>query len=161
MVNKADFSQDEWYQIITSPQVAAFYIALASPSGPIGAVQEMMSFAKMVIEGMKADSGNALIEAVVSEFKEKAEKREMIESLKMSKDVNEMKAQCLKLLGDLAALLSSKAPEEADGYKRWVYQSAQHSAEAAKEGGFLGFGGTKVNEAEVEALADVARTLGI
>jgi hypothetical protein len=161
MVNKTDFSQEEWYQIMTSPQVASFYVALASPSGPIGAIQEMMAFGKLIVEGLKVDSGNALIEAVVSEFKARAEKREMIESMKMSKDVDEMKATCLKLLRDLDLLLSSKAPAEADGFKRWVYQSAQRSAEAAKEGGFMGFGGEKVNEEEVEALREISRALGI
>jgi len=34
-------------------------------------------------------------------------------------------------------------------------------AEAAKEGGFLGVGGTQVSEQEKTALSDLSRSLGI
>jgi len=40
-------------------------------------------------------------------------------------------------------------------------RAAPHGVEAAKEGGFLGIGGTKVNEAETTALRDLAGSLGI
>ena len=33
------------------------------------------------------------------------------------------------------ALLAQKAPEDAEGYQRWVYGTAQASAAAAREGG--------------------------
>jgi hypothetical protein len=58
-------------------------------------------------------------------------------------------------------LLAQKAPEEAEGYKQWVYKAAQLSSEAAKEGGFLGMGGKRVTEAEAAALKEVAGALGI
>jgi hypothetical protein len=38
---------------------------------------------------------------------------------------------------------------------------AQRTAEAAKEGGFLGIGGTRVSENETVAIRDVARALGV
>jgi hypothetical protein len=34
-------------------------------------------------------------------------------------------------------------------------------AEAAAEGGFLGFGGVQVSEAEKATLADIAKALGV
>jgi hypothetical protein len=37
---------------------------------------------------------------------------------------------------------------------------AQKVAEASSEGGFLGFGGVQVSDAEKASLADVARALG-
>jgi hypothetical protein len=161
MVSKVDFTSEEWQQIIIAPQMASLYVALASPSGPLGAAQEMMASAKLMVEAMKAGSGNALIDAVVADLREKAEHKEKIEAPQISKDPNEIKALCLQVCRDLAALLSQKAPEEAEGYKRWVYQSAQHSAEAAKEGGFFGIGGTRVSEAEAAALQEIASALGI
>ncbi|MHB1131417.1 MAG: hypothetical protein ACYC4L_03415 [Chloroflexota bacterium] len=161
MTSKADFTPEEWQQIITAPQMATFYIALASPSGPIGAIQEMMVFPKLLVETMKTAGGNALIDAVTADYKEKIDRKERVEPPPLAKDSEAIKAQSLQACRDLATLLAQKAPAEAEGYKQWVYQAAQHSAEAAKEGGFLGIGGTKVNEAEATALRDLAGTLGI
>jgi hypothetical protein len=161
MVTKADFTPEEWQQIISAPQMASLYVALASPSGPVGVIQEMMASSKLIVEAMKATSGNALIDAVATDWREKVEKKEKPQPVQMGKDPNEVKARCLQACRDLAALLSQKAPAEAEGYKQWVYQAAKQSAEAAKEGGFLGIGGTTVNEAEVAALKEIASALGI
>jgi len=161
MVNKADFTAEEWQQIITAPQMASLYVMLASPSGPAGAVQEMLAASKLIVAAIKSATGNAMIDAVAADLKAKAEKKEKVEAPAMSKDAQEMKAQSLQASRDLAALLSQKAPAEAEGYKQWVYRAAQLSSEAAKEGGFLGIGGERVSEAEVAALREIAEALGI
>jgi hypothetical protein len=162
MAKKADFTSEEWQRILSLPQVAALYLALASPSGPNGLVQEMMASTKGILEALKASSGNELIDAVAADMREKAEKRERLEPpLKPDNDPNEMKAQCLQACRDVAALLSQKAPADAEQYKQWVYQSAQNSANAAKEGGFFGIGGERVTEAEAAALKEIALALGI
>ena len=161
MATKLDFTPSEWQQIVTAPQMASVYVALASPTGPVGVMQELMAWTKPLIEAMKVSSGNSLIDAVAADLKEKSEKREKVEPPKMSKDPKEMRAHSLQACRDLAALLSQKAPEEAEGYKQMVYHAAQLSAEAGKEGGFMGIGGVRVNEAEVAALKDLAGALGI
>ena len=162
MAKKADFTLEEWQRILSLPQVASLYLALASPSGPLGLVQEMMASTKGILEALKASSGNELIDAVAADIREKAEKRERLEPpLKPGNDANEMKAQCLQACRDVAALLSQKAPADAEQYKQWVYQSAQNSANAAKEGGFFGIGGERVSEAETAALKEIAIALDI
>ncbi|MGZ9233963.1 MAG: hypothetical protein ACXW4E_00425 [Anaerolineales bacterium] len=162
MAKKADFTSEEWQLILSMPQVASLYLALASPSGPLGLVQEMIASTKGLVEAFKSTSGNELIDAVAADIREKAEKRERLDPpLKTSKDPNEMKAQCLQACRDVAALLSQKAPAEAQAYKQWVYQAAQNSANAAKEGGFFGIGGERVSEAETAALKELAIALDI
>jgi hypothetical protein len=162
MVKKADFTSEEWQQILSLPQVASLYLALASPSNPLGLVQEMIASSKGLVEALKASSGNELIDAVAADIREKAEKRERMEPpLKPGNDLNEMKAQCLRACRDVAALLSQKAPADAQAYKQWVYQAAQNSANAAKEGGFFGIGGQSVSEAETAALQEIAGALGV
>ena len=162
MAKKADFTPEEWQRILSLPQVAALYLALASPSNPVGLAQEMIASTKGIAEALKASSGNELIDAVAADIREKAEKRERLESpLKTSNDLGEMKAQCLQACREGAALLSQKAPAEAQAYKQWVYQAAQNSANAAKEGGFFGIGGERVSEAETAALRDIAAALDI
>ena len=162
MAKKADFTLEEWQRILSLPQVASLYLALASPSGPLGLVQEMIASTKGILETLKASSGNELIDAAAADIREKAEKRERLEPpLKPSNDANEMKAQCLQACRDVAALLSQKAAADAEQYKQWVYQSALNSANAAKEGGVFGIGGERVSEAETAALKEIAIALDI
>jgi hypothetical protein len=61
-----------------------------------------------------------------------------------------------------SALLCTKAtPEETAEIKVWLAKVAQATAEAAKEGGFLGFGGTSVSDQEKAALAMFNTALGL
>ncbi|HEX5944128.1 MAG TPA: hypothetical protein VFY66_17740 [Anaerolineales bacterium] len=162
MAKKADFTSEEWQLILSTPQVASLYLALASPSNPLGLAQELIASTKGILEALKSSSGNELIDAVAADIREKAEKRERLESpLQMSKDPNEMKTRCLQIFREVAALLSQKAPADAQAYKQWVYQAAQNSANAAKEGGVFGIGGERINEAETAALKELAIALDL
>ena len=61
----------------------------------------------------------------------------------------------------VAALLDTKAPaEDAAAFKTWLKEVAQKAAEAGTEGGFLGFGGVAVSDAEKATLSEIARALG-
>jgi hypothetical protein len=50
---------------------------------------------------------------------------------------------------------------EAEEYKRWILSLARKTAEASKEGGFLGIGGTLVSDEESSALNALANELGM
>jgi hypothetical protein len=115
----------------------------------------------LIIEAEKEGSDNALVNAVAADFREMIEKKEKMKIPEMGRDPEEIKTLCIKSMRSLDVLLKEKAPDEADGYKRWVYRAAKNSAEAAKEGGFLGIGGVIINEAETEALKEIAGALYI
>jgi hypothetical protein len=79
-----------------------------------------------------------------------------------TKDVAGAKAELLESLKQVTALVDGKAtPEEAAQFKGWLYKIAVDTAEAAKEGDFMGFGGEKVNQAERDALKELAGVLGV
>jgi hypothetical protein len=162
MAKKADFTSEEWQLILSMPQVASLYLALASPSNPLGLAQELIASTKGIVETLKTSSGNELMDAIGADIREKVEKRERLEPpLKPSNDLNQMKAECLQACHEVAVLLSQKAPADAQAYKQWVYQAAQNSANAAKEGGVFGIGGERVSEAETVALREIATALDI
>ena len=50
---------------------------------------------------------------------------------------------------------------EAIDFKMWLYKVANETAQAAKEGDFLGIGGEKVNKAESDALTELATVFGV
>ena len=53
-------------------------------------------------------------------------------------------------------LVSAKAsPEDARAYQDMLMQVAERTAQAAKEGGFLGIGGEQVSDREREVLAEL------
>jgi len=55
--------------------------------------------------------------------------------------------------------VDDKAPNEAVAFKQLLKTIAEQTAEASKEGGFLGFGGVRVSDAEKASVAEVAATL--
>ena len=61
----------------------------------------------------------------------------------------------------MSAIVSAKATaEEAAAFKQWLLTTAQDAADAAKEGGFLGFGAVQVSEGEQSMLEQLRVTLG-
>ena len=69
--------------------------------------------------------------------------------------------QMLEELNAVSAIVSSKATaEETAAFKRWLLTTAQSAADAAKEGGFLGFGAVQVSEGEQSMLEQLRVTLG-
>ena len=58
----------------------------------------------------------------------------------------------------MQAIVGAKStPEETAAFGRWLVAAAQAAAEAAKEGGFMGFGAQQVSERE-QAMLDRVRT---
>ena len=67
----------------------------------------------------------------------------------------------LEELNAVSAIVSSKATaEEAAAFKQWLLTTAQDAADAAKEGGFLGFGAVQVSEGEQSMLEQVRTAIG-
>jgi hypothetical protein len=157
MSTKADFTKEEWELLLKAPLMAGMAVVAASPSGPIGMVQEMFAVSKGILQGTEGAT-NPLIGALMADVK--AGNRPSMPAERPA-DIAQAKAQALGGCREVAALLGRKAPGEAEGFKRWLLTTAQRAAEAAKEGGFLGMGGVQVSDAEKAALAEVAGALGV
>ena len=64
-------------------------------------------------------------------------------------------------LRTVSALLDAKAQADAAASKTWLCHVANAVAEAVPEGGFQGFGGAQVSEAEKASVAQIATALGV
>jgi hypothetical protein len=162
MATKASFTTDEWNQLRKAPMMAGLIVAAASPSGPIGLLQEMFAMGKLIAETKSQGGSNELVGALVADLAtgEGREQARRTEIQGMSPD--QARSHALEACRKAAALVQQKAtPGEADGFKRWLVAISRRVAEAAKEGGFLGFGGSLVSEQEATALRDVASALGV
>ena len=70
-----------------------------------------------------------------------------------------LKDAALAELRTISSTLDAKAPEDAAAFKAWLQEVAQKAAEAGTEGGFLGFGGVAVSEAEKATVAEISVAL--
>jgi hypothetical protein len=149
MTTKADFSEEEWTRVKRAPFVAGMAISLADPGGPIEAFKETAATLKTVqgAEGQDGLVGEAAREVV-------AEARERKNPLHDFKPRGTLASQ--EIVDELAAanrIVSEKAsPEEAEAYREWLKTAAQDAADAAKEGGFLGWHAERVSEGEQRML---------
>jgi hypothetical protein len=159
MTTKADFTDQEWARLERAPLVAGMAITLADPGGPIEAVKESMATAKAVIEVAEAGGHTELVDAVAKSVNEKVRARQ-----NPARDFKPRGAlagqQILDELREVNDLLASKAsPEEAKAFREWLLEAARRAAEAAKEGGFMGFRAERVSEGERQMLDKLREVL--
>jgi len=159
MTTKADFTEEEWARLERAPIVAGMAISLADPGGPIELFKETKATLTVVGQEAQAGSHGDLAGAVAKSVAEQAQKHE--------NPVGDFKPkgtmageQILDELRAVNTLLTEKAtPEEADGFRKWLLDAAQNAANAAKEGGFLGFHAVRVSEGEQQMLDKLGEVL--
>jgi hypothetical protein len=152
MTTKEAFTDEEWTRLERAPFVAGLAITFADPGGPIEAVKESIASLKTVQEAAQSDERGELVSSVAKSVIEKAQHRE--NPLGDFKPRGAMAGdEILTELREVNALVGGKAtPEEAASFRVWLLDSAKHTADAAKEGGFLGFKAERVSEGEQKML---------
>jgi hypothetical protein len=73
----------------------------------------------------------------------------------------DIKVRSLETLQQASRLLDAKAPQDALAVKTWMREIGQRVAEAAPEGGWMGFGGVQVSEAEKATVSEIAKALNL
>jgi hypothetical protein len=160
MTGKADFTEEEWTRLKRGPFVAGMAISLADPGGPIELVKETAAALKTVREAAESGGRGELVDEAAKEVV--AQTRERENPLHDFKPRGALAAQ--EILDEITAvnqIVSDKAtPEDADAYRAWLNDAAREAADAAKEGGFLGFHAQRVSEGEQRMLDRLAEVLG-
>jgi hypothetical protein len=153
MTTKADFTDEEWTRLKRAPFVAGMAISLADPGGPIEAVKETAATLKTVLGSAQAADRPELVRTVAQEVEQDARQRKSpLSGFKPSKGAA-VGVEILDELGAVNRIVSDKATaEEAAAVREWLLQAAQAAADAAKEGGFMGFHAERVSEGEQQML---------
>ena len=154
MTTKNDFTEDEWARIVRAPFVAGMAISLADPGGPVEATKETMATLR---SALNPPSHEQLLAEVALEVQAMTqEKQSPLGGYRPTADGVTWGEQVLEELHAVWVLVAAKAtPEEAAALGEWLVTAAQAAAEAAKEGGFLGFGGQQVSDREAAMLDQV------
>jgi hypothetical protein len=166
MASKADFTQEEWSAVRDAPYLAAMAVTVAGASGLIGTLKEAFTATSSLVQGMKSQS--ELIRSL-SAREEIQAAQEGVRSLVQpaaGSDLGALKAKLQSLVSDrvhaAVDVVSKKGTgQDVAAYREFVKGIGDRVAEAAKEGGLLGFGGERVSEGERSMLALLDRALTI
>lgn len=152
MTSKADFGEDEWVRVRRAPLVAGLAISLADPGGPIETAKESMATLK---NATNPPSREQLLSEVALEIQAMAQARE--NPLKGFKPTgpNPGEAVLEELRGVVAIVGAKASAEESTAFGQWLVTAAQAAADAAKDGGFLGFGAQQVSDREQAMIEQV------
>ena len=164
MATKATFSSDEWKMIMGSPMLAGMAVSLAEPSGIWGMMKEGMASGSALLNAKRDAGANELAKALVADMETsdgRSVARDGLKSELTGKSLAEIKQQVMTSLTRVGQILDTKAPEDATAFKAWLKHIAETVAEASSEGGFLGFGGVQVTDAEKASIVEVAQALQV
>ena len=159
MTPKTDFTDEEWVRLKRAPFVAGMAISLADPGGPIEAVKETSATLKTVRAAESGGRGD-LVGALAREVIEDAgHRKNPLGGFKPSKGAN-AGVEILEELREVNRIVSDKAvPDDAAALREWLLEAAQEAANAAKEGGFMGFHAERVSEGEQRMLDSLNEAL--
>jgi hypothetical protein len=166
------YTDDELALLATTPQLIGSAVAAAGSSGLIGTGKELFATASSVMTGVKTFPSNALLKQLVPDAA--GNRQQAMDQLKKFRDwglahlkqkgVDSAEKVSVLAIEDckaVAALLAAKAtPQEAKEYRQWAFSVAENVANAASEGGFLGFGGERVSDPEKQLIAKIRSALG-
>jgi hypothetical protein len=161
MTAQADFTDEEWTRLKRSPFVAGMAISLADPGGPIEAFKETSATLKTVLGAAEGGERGGLVRAIATDVSLDARARQNpLAGFKPSSGAN-AGVEILDELRAVDGILASKAsPEDADAVRSWLLDTAQAAADAAKEGGFMGFHAERVSEGEQRMIDSLREVLG-
>ena len=167
-----NLSDDELQLLAALPQSIGSAVAFAGRSGLFGTGKEMFASGQALMAGVKDYPDNALIQAIVpdpkaidksAELEQARKTRDWAMSRMKEKQIDsaeKLTAQTLKDAREAAQLLDTKVDAtEAAQYREWALSVAEKVAMASTEGGFLGFGGTRLSDEEKTLIEQIRTAL--
>jgi hypothetical protein len=147
MTTRADFTEQEWEQVLEGPTSAGVIIIAAQRGGTL---RETISIAKAYAEARQQHGQSELLDEIV------AAKPEIDHTRYGS--LEELKEHSFAHLRDALALLDRKAtPQELDEYKRFIVTLAEKVARAHRESGR---DQDPISDAEHAAIDQIKEALG-
>ncbi len=168
---KHRFTDEEQLLLSVTPILIGSAMAFAESSG-LATIKELMASAKTYMNGLKVYPHNEIITGILPNLDDREEamaqakefRQKATAQLKQKQIDSQEKIRQLLLTDTqkINRLLEQKATaEESAEYKEWAISVAENVAKAAKEGGFLGFGGEQISAAEQALFTELAQTLGV
>lgn len=170
MFDRDTFTVEEWGSIISVPASVGALVVTADPSGPMGLIKEFRAIMETMKDYVETHAAASPLLGAIQTYmstkpteEEEAQLKQWAElqqeEIKANKPQTheELKQVIRDRTGEAFSLLRAKGATEEDInlFKGMMIAVAESVANASKEGGFLGFGGVRVSEAEESILAQI------
>ncbi len=138
----------DWNKVAAAPVAALLAVSSSDLDGPFDTMKEIKAAQAALLEATKtAPAGSVLAAAFGGGLTESA--------LKSVREMAKDRDALTRVIADATAAVKQRSPGELDAFKAAIRSIGKATAEAAKEGGFLGIGGTLVSDDEKAALAKI------
>jgi hypothetical protein len=152
MTTKADFNAEEWSTLVEAPVLAGMSVVTAERGGTF---KESLAVGRTYAEARQHHGESALLDELVAS-------PPALDPAKLRESGGDIRGVATTRVGEAAALIDAKgSADEAQAYKQFVVTVAEAVANAHREGGFAGIGGTPVSENERAAIDSIRSTLGL
>jgi Bacterial protein of unknown function (DUF937) len=150
VATKARYPESAWTTLRLAPVAAAQLVIGASKSGAIGTTKELSALSNAITAAKKDAAPTSLVGLI-------------FENALSETDLGTLgdDQAAVDLLKNAMGSIARSSPAEAAGYGKFLVDIATSVAEASKEGGFLGIGGTRVSPEEKLAIDKIRSVAGL
>ena len=149
---KAKYSSVQWESVRLAPVAAAHLVMMADKSGPIGIAKEISAASGVIDDAKKQAAPTSLLNLA---FETELSADELVKYAKGNSS-----ADAIAMVREAIDLVDRNSPADGPNFRQLVADVATKVANASKEGGVLGFGGTLVSESEQKALDQINSVTG-
>ena len=157
MSTQADYSPEEWLEVVTAPVLAGMLVITSDPA-VFGSIKESAAIATTI--GEYGQSSETELIRDIGRAMSSKDKPQMPD-LPTQEGADAVMKELVKKCHSAARIVESKSPEEAEAFNTYLIDIAKKTAEASREGGFLGIGSTRVSDRETRAVSQLADALGV
>ena len=151
---KSRFTDAEWRSIRLAPQAVTLFVVTAAPSGSRAMTKEVNVAAQAMRLLVRTALPTSLVDVAFG-----ADEGDVGLFEAGAMDTTTPRSAMLACVREAAAAVKTKSPVDYTSFGDTLTSLAQKVAEASKEGGFLGIGGSLVSEDEERAVAEIASTV--
>ena len=145
---RSTFTDDEWTKIRLAPLATTYYVMSASASGVVGTTKELLAAGDAMKTLVKDARPTSLVDVAFGSLG----KLDADSTL----DKQSPRDSLVITLQAATAAVKAKSPADAKSFGDTLVALSRKVAEASREGGFLGIGGTRVSKEEEQAIAEIA-----
>jgi hypothetical protein len=140
----------DWTKVVAAPAAALAAITSADLSGPIDSMKEVRAATEAMARAAREAAPDSVLQAALGA----GLTGEMIAKMR---ELAPRKDALIDVMRSGVAAVAANAPADVNAYRDALLSIARATAEASKDGGFLGFGGKLVSDDEQKML-DAIRT---
>jgi hypothetical protein len=155
MTGRTNFTDEEWSILARAPKAVALAVMAAEAGGRDEVKAEVAALDRALQESTN-EHERQIVRLVADEI------QPLDDFVPQRLEFVPLMTAALEVSERASAILLSKIPaEDGKAYRHWVLTLGRRVAEAAKEGGLFGIGGTLVTENEKAVLTVLGIALGV